>query len=206
MAGELDVGAGAATGAASGAAAGAALGPVGAGVGAVVGGILGGLGGLFKSKAKKYAKKAAAVDRRMAGREAAVQRRQLVRGIYIARARAAAAAAAQEGTLGSAAMGAISSIESQAKFNLGFFDTQVEGMGERNKYAAKAGKFANKAAGVAGIANILGSAASLAGSFSSSSSPTGGAFNDLMVSQPGLGNLDITAPILSMDVPSITGN
>lgn len=148
------------SGAIGGAAEGAKIGgTIGGHVGAVVGGILGGIAGLFggsaKRKAKKYAKKANAEEERMNIRKMALERRNTIRELYLARAQAVAAGASESGGLASSTVqGAVSSIGSQGRFNLGFFDAQYETLKLRNKYAKKAGKYADKAADIGGLFNL----------------------------------------------------
>ena len=138
-----------ASGAAQGAAAGAS---VGGPVGAVVGGILGAIGGIFGNKAKKAKRKAAKEQQRAAMREAAVQRRDIIRQYRAARAQSVAAAAAEAGGLqSSAAQGAIASTDSQAAFGLRFFDTQVASNQKVNKLLGKAEKYAGYASGIGSI-------------------------------------------------------
>lgn len=144
---------GAASGAASGAKIGAAVGgPVGAAVGAVLGGIAGLFGGKKKKKAKKFAAKAQAEDMRMQERAQAVQRRDIVRQFRMARAQALAAGSSESGGLQSSGIqGSLSSIGSQGRFNLGYFDTQIDNQQLRNSYAKKAGKYASQAGDIFGI-------------------------------------------------------
>lgn len=144
---------GAASGAASGAKIGAAVGgPVGAAIGAVVGGIAGLFGGQKKKKAKKYAAKAQAEDMRMQERAQAVQRRDIVRQFRMARAQALAAGSSESGGLQSSGIqGSLSSIGSQGRFNLGYFDTQINNQLLRNNYAKKAGKYASQAGDIFGL-------------------------------------------------------
>lgn len=135
------------SGAAQGAAIGAAAGPVGA----VVGGIVGAIGGLFASKANKNKRKATKEQRAMVEREAAVQRRDIVRQIRITQAQAIAASASESGGLESSApQGAIGSIQSQGLFNLGFFGVQATSQTKINSYLNKAEKYA-------GYASLTGS-------------------------------------------------
>jgi hypothetical protein len=143
---------GAAAGVASGAKIGAAFGPVGMAVGAVLGGIAGLFGGSKKRKARKYAAKVEAEEARMVERAQAVQRRDLIRQMRIARAQALAAGSSESGGLmSSGVQGAVSSIGSQGKFNLGYFDTQIANQQLRNNYARRAGKYASQASNIFGV-------------------------------------------------------
>lgn len=110
--------------------------------GAVVGAVIGGIGGLFGDKAAKYRRRAAKEEAKMAERTQAIQRRDIVRSLYLARGEALAASAAQEsgGLQSSAAQGALSSISTQGTFNVKFFDTQITSQMIRNRYLKKAGK------------------------------------------------------------------
>ena len=144
---------GAASGAASGAKIGAAVGgPVGAAVGAVLGGIAGLFGGSKKRKARKFAARAAAEDVRMTERAQAVQRRDIIRQMRMARAQTLAAGSSETGGLMSSGIqGSISSIGSQGRFNLGYFDTQIQNQLLRNDYARRAGKYAGQAGDIFGL-------------------------------------------------------
>lgn len=126
------------TGAAKGAAAGSAFGPVGA----AIGGLLGAVGGLFGDEAAKYRRKAAKEEQQRIEKQQAVQRRDVVRAFFINRANALAAAAGGEsgGMDSSAAMGVNSSIESQGRFNIKFFDEQIVSQIIQRAYLKKAGK------------------------------------------------------------------
>lgn len=156
------VGQGAVTGAAQGAAVGSVAGPVGTVVGAIVGGVIGAIGGIFSSQSKRYQKKADQQAQEMQDREAALQRRNIVRDQYVARAQAIAASAAEDGALmSSAPLGAISSIASQGAFNTDYFDSQVINQKQRNYWLKKAHK-KQQDAGTA--FQVLDTASSLAGS------------------------------------------
>lgn len=139
-----DVLSGAAQGAAKGFAAG---GPVGA----LLGGALGAIGGIFSNKSKKYKRKANKEEQRMIEINQSMQRRQIVRSIFLARQEALAAGAAQEsgGLQSSAVQGALSSVSSQGISNLKTFDALVARDIMRQYYMKKAGKNA----GYAGLAN-----------------------------------------------------
>lgn len=141
----------------SGAASGAAKGfAVGGPVGAFVGGLLGGLGGLFKNKSNKYKRKANKEEQRMIEIQQSIQRRQLVRSIFLARSEAVAAAGAQEtgGLQSSAARGAISSVGSQGISNLKTFDALVARDIMKRYYLKKAGKNAEYSGMISGFTEL----------------------------------------------------
>lgn len=126
------------TGAAKGAVAGAAVaGPWGA----VVGGVIGLVGGIFGDKAKGKKKQAVQVRAQIAEREAAIQRRDIIRSTRVQRAQSVAAGTGDGGVVSSAVMGASSSIGAQGSSSVGFFDTQI-GMGRTaNAYDIKAARY-----------------------------------------------------------------
>lgn len=169
------VGTGAVTGAAKGAAIGSVAGPVGTIVGGIVGGVLGAISGIFSSQSKRYLRKAYAEEQAMQDRQAALQRRNLVRDMYVARAQSVAASAAEDGALmSSAPLGAIGSIVAQGNFNQDYFDSQVINQKQKNYWLKKAHK---KTEGIATIGSIFDAASSLAdsgafSSFGSSPAPT----------------------------------
>lgn len=157
---------GALTGAAQGAITGAQIaGPYGAVVGAVIGAVGGAIGGGQAKKARKYANKAKALQRAMSLMDAGIQRRDMVRAFRIGRAESVAASAAsgEGGLLSSAPIGAISSLGSQFKFNLRYFDQRIRDFMTMQSYVDKAGKYANKAATTGAIMGALNSAASAYG-------------------------------------------
>lgn len=128
---------------ASGAVKGAAAGfSVGGPWGAAIGGIIGGIGGMFADDAAKYRRRAAKEEDKRTQQQQAVQRRDLVRSLYINRATNVAAAAGQEsgGLQSSAFQGVNSSALTQGKFNLDFFDAQVVSQIFQQKWLKKAGK------------------------------------------------------------------
>lgn len=143
MAGEGDI----LGGAASGAAAGSTFGPVGT----VIGGVIGAIGGLFKSKSKKKLKQARKEEQAMTMREQAIQRRDLIRQAYIARATSVAASVAEEGGLESSApLGAAASITSQTTGNLNYFDQQITSQGKVISLIGKAEKYASISSMISG--------------------------------------------------------
>lgn len=153
-----DTAVGGVTGAAQGAAAGAAFGPIGIVAGAIIGGALGALGGDRRRKAKRYAAKAAEVRRKQQTMKLAIERRDVVRQFRLARAQAVAAGAS-EGDVGSSAIqGASSSLTSQTKGSLSYFDTQVALDNQYQAYAKKAGKAAGQAEDLSALVGVLGEA------------------------------------------------
>lgn len=150
-----------ASGIIQGAAAGAAGGPVGA----VIGGIIGAVAGIFSSKANKAKRQAKMEQIRAQEREAAVQRRDLIRGIRIARAQAVAAAASESGGLESSApQGAIASVRTQGNFATNYFDAQIASGRKVNSLINKADKYS-------AISDSIASFIELSGSFKSIFSP-----------------------------------
>lgn len=148
MSDAVDVGGGALSGAAQGF---SVAGPVGA----VVGGILGAVGGLFKSKSKKYARYADAEQQKLVDRQNAMQRRDIVRNLYLARSQALAAGASESGGLQSSTVqGGLSSLASQGVGNLNYFDAQLSNITTRNSYLAKAGKAADTASGIGSLIDV----------------------------------------------------
>jgi hypothetical protein len=134
-------------GAVQGAKIGAAVGgPVGAAVGAVLGGIAGIFGGSKKRKARKFAARASAEETRIRTRANAIERRNMLRELYVARGTAVAAGASESGGLQSSTVqGAIGSIGSQGRFNLGTFDLQIQNLRQRDTFLQKAGKYGQQA-------------------------------------------------------------
>lgn len=128
------------TGAATGAIQGFA---VGGPIGGIIGAGLGLIRGIFGDKSAKYKRAANKQEEAMVQLQQATQRRDIVRNLFLARSTAAAAAAGQEsgGMQSSAAQGALSSIGSQGRFNLKFFDTLVERQNIMRYYLKKAGKY-----------------------------------------------------------------
>jgi hypothetical protein len=110
--------------------------------GAVVGAIVGAVGGIFGDKAAKYRRKANNEEQRALDIQQQVQRRQLVRSVYLARASALAAGASQEtgGIRSSAVQGAVSSIGSQGISNIKYFDSLVARQIVQKYYLKKAKK------------------------------------------------------------------
>jgi hypothetical protein len=166
---------GAVSGAVKGAAAGAAIaGPVGAVVGAVIGAISGWLGGTSKSKARK----AAETQQQIEKTRAALDRRNIILEGYVARARAVAAAGAQDdggGLQSSAPLGAISSVGSQLEFNVQYFNTQANLLTKRNKYVRDSSKYAQYASNVSSIGSLISTGYSVYGLYNTPSTPSPGA-------------------------------
>lgn len=153
---------GAISGAAQGAAAGTMIMPgIGTAIGAVVGAIGGFMSGSKSRAARLAANKGKKIEREISYMNAAVDRRDLVRGARIARAQSVAASAISEGGLQSSApRGAISSIGAQTGFNLGYFDWRISKLALMQQYYDKAGKYAAQASNIAGITSGLLSLAS----------------------------------------------
>jgi hypothetical protein len=166
---------GAAQGAVTGATVGSFFGPVGTAVGAAVGGVVGAIGGFFggsSSDAKRTAQKA---QQQIEKTQGALQRRSIILEGYVARARAVAAAGAQDeggGLQSSAPLGAVNSIGSQLEFNLRYFDTQARQLDKRNKFIRKAGKYDQYANTANSILSVGQSAVGLYGLFQTPPSST----------------------------------
>lgn len=151
MAGETDI----VTSTAQGAATGYTVGGV---YGAIIGGAIGLVGGLFSRKAKKYKKMAAREEKIMAERQQAIQRRDMVRNLRMARAQALVAGSSETGGGGSAVQGAVGSIGTQGTFNLNFFDTQVQSQKNIERWVGKAERRAEIAGAISGLMNAGGGA------------------------------------------------
>lgn len=140
------------TGALQGATAGASTGfmfggPVGAGIGSIVGGVIGGIGGIFggkkAKKAKKYMKKASAIQSEREQNMTADQFRQMLRTARTARAGSMAASIASDITTSSLSTSALSSIGSQAQYNVQFLAEDRRLYSLYKTYMEKAGQKAN---------------------------------------------------------------
>lgn len=138
---------GATAGAATGATVGAAGGPFGAGLGALVGGAIGAIGGLFGSKkakkAKKYLKKASAIQSQREANSVADQYRQMLRTARVARAGSLAASLSSGIETSSLSTSALSSIGSQAQYNVQFLAEDRRLFSIYKRYMEKAGQLAN---------------------------------------------------------------
>lgn len=138
---------GATAGAATGATVGAAGGPFGAGIGALVGGAIGAIGGFFggkkAKKAKKYLKRASAIQSQREANVVSDQYRQMLRTARVARAGSMAASIASDITTSSLATSALSSIGSQAQYNVQFLAEDRRLFSIYKNYMEKAGQLAN---------------------------------------------------------------
>lgn len=184
----------AATGAVQGAAVGTAIMP---GIGTAVGAVVGFVSGLFASKSKKKKKKANELRARMAERDAAIQRRDLVRSIRIQRAQSVAAGTGDGEVISSAVAGAAGSIGSQGENSLNFFASQYQLNATANKYDAKAERYAGYAAAGQTLLSAAGSMASAgmttAGMFRTGAKPytpsvNGGTYTTTPRNSYGMGN------------------
>jgi len=166
---------GAVKGAAQGAAVGSVVPVVGTVIGAVVGGVIGLVSGMFSSKAKGKKKKANEIRAKMAERDAAIQRRDLVRNIRIQRAQSVSAGTGDGEVISSAVAGATGSIGAQGSTSLDFFDTQYFQNTTANKYNAKAEQYAGYSAAGNTLLNSMGGIASagmsMAGMFRQGAKP-----------------------------------
>lgn len=138
---------GATAGATTGATVGAAGGPFGAGVGALVGGALGSLGGFLggrkAKKAKKYLQKASAIQSQREANAVADQYRQMLRTARVARAGSMAASLSSGIETSSLSTSALSSIGSQAQYNVQFLAEDRRLFSIYKRYMEKAGQLAN---------------------------------------------------------------
>ena len=166
---------GAIGGAAQGAAAGYAIaGPYGAVVGGVLGGVMGLFGGGAARKARLFTNSAKKTERTLSYFEAAVQRRDMIRQARIGRAEALAAGTSQ-GTGGlesSGVQGALSSVSSQANFNIRYFDARIADYLKMQEWVDKAGKASTTAGTWNSFLQAGLSAASIYNSFSKTPTPS----------------------------------
>lgn len=151
-----EAGMGAAQGAMQGATAGAALGPVGMIVGGVIGGLGGYLSGNAASQARKHMSKANKADYQIRVRQAAIQRRDLLRNFRAQRAMQIAASFTESGgTMSSTAQGAMGSLQSQYGGNLNMFDWSAGAQKYLGKHMMKAGKYENRSGLIQSATNAL---------------------------------------------------
>lgn len=138
---------GATAGASTGATVGAAGGPFGAGVGALVGGAIGAIGGFLggrkAKKAKKYLQKASAIQSQREANSVADQYRQMLRTARVARAGSLAASLSSGIETSSLSTSALSSIGSQAQYNVQFLAEDRRLFSIYKRYMEKAGQLAN---------------------------------------------------------------
>lgn len=138
MAGEIGLGIG--TGAAQGAAAGSVFGGWGAAIGGVIGGIGGFFGGSKAKKAKKYMKKANAVQKEREQNAVEAQYLQMLREARMQRAGSLAASTNLGISTSSLSTSALSSIGSQAQYNVQFLGEDRRLFSLYAKYMEKAGQ------------------------------------------------------------------
>jgi hypothetical protein len=161
----------------SGAGKGAATGyAVGGPWGAVIGAAVGLVGGLQGDKAAKYKRKATAAEQRQIDIQQSIQRRTLIRSIYLARSESVAAAGAQEsgGLQSSASQGAISAISTQGISNIKTFDALVAQDIMKNYYLKKAGKYQGYADTISGLIDSVGASGASFGGGGGTKSSSGG--------------------------------
>lgn len=143
----LTTGTGALEGATAGASIGSVGGPIGSAIGGVVGGVLGGLGGLFggkkAKKARKYAKMASNIQSQREANMVADQYRQMLRTARVARAGSMAASISSGIETSSLSTSALSSIGSQAQYNVQFLAEDRRLYSIYKQYMEKAGQAAN---------------------------------------------------------------
>jgi len=181
-----------ASGALQGAAAGAAVaGPIGA----VFGGVIGAISGIFKKKANNKKKEATRIERQMYEREQAIQRRDMVRQMRVARAQAVAAGT-DMGGLGSGVAGATSSVAAQGASNLRFFGNQISLGIRRNSLLDKAAKYDSTSATIGSLVQVGASAAGYAKAAGWFSGPsyTAASTGTQTFSTPSAGNITVAVP------------
>lgn len=165
---------GAAQGAAAGAVAGSVVPVIGTAIGAVVGGVLGLVSGIFAGKAKASKKKANQIRAKVAERDAAIQRRDLIRSIRVQRAQTVAAGTS-EGVISSAVAGAAGSIGAQGTGAIDFFASQYNLNGQANKYDAKSQQYSGYAAAgqtlIGSMGGLASAGMSVAGMFRQGAKP-----------------------------------
>lgn len=135
------------SGATTGAIVGAAGGPFGAGAGALVGGLLGSfagfLGGKKAKKAKRYLSQASAIASQREANAVADQYRQMLRTARVARAGSMSASLSSNIETSSLATSALSSIGSQAQYNVQYLAEDRRLFSIYKRYMEKAGQLAN---------------------------------------------------------------
>jgi hypothetical protein len=179
--GHVGAGVGAAQGAATGAAAGAVAGPVGMVVGGVIGGIAGAIGGMFNDSSDRHRNLAYKWASMGKDRQAAVQRRDVVRKFRMQRAQQLVAGSAEEGSTRSSSMqGSTGALTGQFGFGINYFDTQALIAQKYAKQTNKAGKDAATAGNIFGMIDAAGSIFSSA--YGAFNQPTaGGELEDITV-------------------------
>jgi gas vesicle protein len=158
---------GALSGAGTGATVGTAILPgVGTAVGAVVGGIAGAIGGMFQDKASGYMKKANKLMYQQKVKQAAIQRRDILRDFRMQRAMQIAGAMAETGnTASSTVQSAMGSFQSQFATNLGTFDWSAGHQKRVNLFTRKAGQAAETAGMINAGINAVAAIAPVAANF-----------------------------------------
>lgn len=158
---------GAVSGAGRGAMAGARVGGVwGAVIGGVIGGIAGGAAGRAAKRARIFRQRAARTQGMLQTVQAAIQRREMVRQTYVARAEqlAAASASGETGMLSSGYGGSMSSLMSRAGRNLQVFDASARDQVEINFWLKKAAKKSAQSSNILGLMDFAESATNFMGS------------------------------------------
>lgn len=127
--------------------------------------LIGGLFGAAKAaKAAKYRRKAASKGREIVEKEQAVQRRDIVRNLRVARAQALAQGATESGgTRSSGTQGVSGSFASQSLFNLDFFEGQAEKSRRKFEFELKADKYQANAEQTIAVSGLIGDAMQTAG-------------------------------------------
>lgn len=157
---------GAVSGAGRGAMAGAKVGGVwGAVIGAVIGGISGGAAGHAAKRARIYQQRASRTQGMLQNVQAAIQRREMVRQTYVARAEqlAAASASGETGMLSSGYGGSMSSLMSRAGRNLQVFDAAARDQVQMNFWLRKAAKKSAQSSNISGFMDLAESATNFVG-------------------------------------------
>lgn len=155
---------GALSGAASGAAAGAVFGPWGA----VIGGAIGLVGGLLSGGASRQARlkkmQINNINKQELEQNAAIQRRDIIRGSRIAYARSLAQGTAGEGEVSSTGLqGVQGSNLSQSTFNMSFAGMQAQQALSKINLGAQADNYQNQSQMYAGLTSAALSVGSMVG-------------------------------------------
>jgi len=140
-------GTGAVQGAVAGGTIGSVAGPWGTAIGAAVGGVIGGVSGLAGGrkarKSKKYSRLASNIQSEREANAVADQYRQMLRTARVARAGSMSASIASGITTSSLATSALSSIGSQAQYNVQYLAEDRRLYSIYKRYMEKAGQLAN---------------------------------------------------------------
>lgn len=207
----LTTGTGALEGATAGASIGSVGGPIGSAIGGVVGGVLGGLGGLFggkkAKKARKYAKMASNIQSQREANMVADQYRQMLRTARVARAGSMAASISSGIETSSLSTSALSSIGSQAQYNVQFLAEDRRLYSIYKQYMEKAGKAANAFQNTMTGISLLGNVGRVYGkSIGKSAVAVGGLVGtgyDALKSYVGLGNPSSASDINTAGVQAL---